>query len=71
MSEKKVTKLDDDIMSSVNGGVDKNGGLNSVKDRENVPTTDAFCPSCNKERKFYCYSGGQAICSECGFKIKL
>lgn len=29
-------------------------------------TCQAMCPKCNKITVFKCYSGGRAVCSECG-----
>lgn len=34
-------------------------------------TCKATCPKCNKITTFKCYSGGRAVCSECGEKTVL
>lgn len=34
-------------------------------------TCQAMCPKCNKLTTFKCYSGGRAVCSECGEKTIL
>ena len=39
------------------------GGINT-----NVPTRRSECPRCDKETVFYLYTGGRAICSDCGYE---
>ena len=62
MSDIEKNSIKDEELEQINGGTSLNNG---------VPTKNAWCPKCHKNRKFYIYSGGQAVCSECNEKITL
>ncbi len=59
-----MKKLTDDGLETVTGGKKTNS-------TEPVTTKEALCPKQNKKTMFNLYSGGRAICQECGEQILL
>ena len=59
-----MKKLVDDSLASVNGGKAESGP-------QPLDTRKAYCPKQKKETMFNLYSGGRAICQECGEQIMM
>lgn len=64
----KMTKLSDDALEKVSGGVElrkgnsvNNNNINNNGQEESRPV-DAFCPQCNAMVTFDVYSAGRAYC---------
>ena len=63
-----MKKLADDGLEAVSGGV---GAPAQSQGPQPIDTRKAFCPKQKKETIFNLYSGGRAICQECGEQIML
>ncbi|MDO4189462.1 MAG: hypothetical protein Q4D29_10780 [Lachnospiraceae bacterium] len=61
--DNNIIELSDDELELAAAGTG-NMGLNEQ-------TCKAMCLTCNKMTIFKCYSGGRAVCSECGEKTIL
>ena len=61
-----MKKLADDSLGAVSGGV---GAPESGP--KPLDTRKAYCPKQKKETMFNLYSGGRAICQECGEQIMM
>ncbi|MCR4990707.1 MAG: hypothetical protein K6A38_07590 [Lachnospiraceae bacterium] len=66
-----MEKLKDDELNKVSGGagtpVNKTG---SAVDPANCLGTKVMkCDKCDADRKFYLFTGGRCVCSECGNEI--
>ena len=55
MTDKKEKMIDEEMLGRINGGTDTT-----------IPTKKSFCPKCDRETTFNLYTGGRAICQECG-----
>ncbi len=59
-----MKKIDDDILETVSGGKD-------TGTPQPLDTRKAYCPKQKKDTMFNLYSGGRAICQECGEQIMM
>ncbi|HAG68569.1 MAG TPA: hypothetical protein DCL38_01190 [Lachnospiraceae bacterium] len=70
MTEKN--RIDDELMETVSGGTDIN--MPSVFENGGGRVIQRKCENCSQHdelRTFDCYSGGRAICRECGYEIRI
>ena len=59
-----MKKLADDGLEAVSGGT-------AASAPQPIDTRKALCPKQKKETMFNLYSGGRAICQECGEQIMM
>ena len=62
-SNNNIIELGDAELELVAAGIERD----VMKEQE----CQAMCPKCNKSTTFKCYSGGRAVCTECGEKTIL
>ncbi len=78
MTDIRNKKIDDEMLGKVSGGaqkvvaqtgVNKSGAAKSgVTDNGVLGRRKSDCLKCNKETTFEIYSGGRAVCVECGYE---